>query len=183
MGSPASQHGLGSLVYRKPSPNHGKALHALVGDCPPLDGNSTYAYLILCAHFADTCVVAEEQGRLIGFISAYRKPAEPNILFVWQVAVHPCARGCGVGSRMLLELLARSACSNITEIETTVSPDNRASWTLFESLAAKLGAETSRETFFQEEDFGEVGHEAELLLRIGPFDSKQRGKLCRSLKR
>jgi L-2,4-diaminobutyric acid acetyltransferase len=170
MGSPEAQHALGSIVYRKPSLGEGKDLHALVSNCPPLDVNSAYAYRILCAHFADTCVVAEEQGSLIGFISAYRKPADPDVLFVWQVAVSPRARGRGVGSRMLLELLARAGCSSVTAIEATIGPDNRASWALFESLAAKLGAATSRETFFQEEDSGEAGHEAELLLRVGPLD-------------
>jgi hypothetical protein len=39
----------------------------------------------------------------------------------------------------------------------------------------------SRETFFQEEDFGGEKHEAETLLRIGPIDPEKRGKLCRSL--
>ncbi len=172
MGSPEVQRALGSILYRKPSPGEGNHLHALVGNCPPLDVNSTYAYMILCAHFADTCVVAEKQGRQVGFASAYLKPADPNVLFVWQVAVHPHARGCGVGSRMLLELLARPCCSHLTAIETTIGPDNRASWALFESLAEKLGATTYREMFFREEDFGEPGHEAELLLRIGPFDPK-----------
>ena len=150
MGSPEAQRALGSIVYRKPSLNEGKDLHILVGNCPPLDVISTYAYIVLCTHFAYTCVVAEEQGRLVGFVSAYRKPADPDVLFVWQVAVSPLARGCGVGSRMLLELLARAGCSSVTSVETTIGPDNHASWALFESLAAKLGAATSRETFFQE---------------------------------
>lgn len=172
MGSPEAQRALGAILYRKPSRGEGKFLHALVGDCPPLDVNSAYAYMILCAHFADTCVVAEEQGRQVGFVSAYRKPADPDVLFVWQVAVHPRVRGRGVGSRLLLELLARPSCSSVTAIETTVGPDNRASWALFQSLAEKLGAATSREMFFREEDFGEPGHEAELLLRIGSFDPK-----------
>lgn len=175
MGSPEVQHALGSILYRRPSLGEGKYLHALVGDCPPLDVNSTYAYMVLCAHFADTCVLAEDQGSLVGFTTAYRMPAAPDVLFVWQVAVHGRVRGRGVGSRMLLELLARPSCSSVTTIETTIGSDNRASWALFESLAGKLGAVTSREMFFRKEDFREPGHEAELLLRIGPFDPKWRG--------
>ncbi len=181
MSSLEAQRALGSVVYRKPSLNEGKDVHGLVRDCEPLDVNSQYAYMILCAHFADTCVVAEEQGRVVGFVSAYRKPADPDVLFVWQVAVSPLVRGCGVGSRMLSELLTRASCSSVAAIETTIGPSNRASWALFESLARKLGASMSRETFFQEEDFGGDGHEAEVLLRIGPIDPEKRGKLCRFL--
>ena len=40
-----------------PAVGDAKAIHALVGSCPPLDLNSTYAYLLLCAHFAETCVI------------------------------------------------------------------------------------------------------------------------------
>lgn len=175
MSSLEAQHALGSIVYRKPSLSEGKDIHCLVGDCRPLDVNSEYAYMILCAHFADTCVVAEAQGRVVGFVSAYRKPTDPDVLFVWQVAVSSRVRGCGVASRMLREVLSRPGCSSVTAIETTIGPSNRASWALFESLAKRLGAAMSRESFFQEEDFGDDGHEAEVLLRIGPIDLEKRG--------
>src|SRR5690606_8909841 len=181
MSSLEAQHVLGSVVYRKPSQGEGKDVHDLVSDCRPLDLNSSYAYMILCAHFADTCVVAEEHGSVVGFISAYRKPADPDVLFVWQVAVSSRVRGRGVASRMLHELLARVGSSNVAAIETTISPDNRASWALFESFAKRLGAAMTRETFFQEEDFGDEKHEAETLLRVGPIDPKERGTLCKSL--
>ena len=181
MSSLEARRELASIVYRKPSLNEGKDIHGLVSDCGPLDVNSEYTYMILCAHFSDTCAVAEEQGRLVGFVSAYRKPADPDVLFVWQVAVSPRLRGCGIGSRMLSEVLARASCASVAAIETTIGPSNRASWALFESLAKKLGATMSRETLFQEEDFGDDGHEAEVLLRIGPIDPEERGKLCRFL--
>lgn len=181
MSSLEAQHALGSVVYRKPSRSEGKDIHGLVSDCAPLDLNSAYAYMILCAHFADTCAVAEEQGRVIGFASSYRKPDDPDVLFVWQVAVSPRARGRGIGSALLRELLARASCSTVKMLETTIGPTNRASWALFESLADQLGATMSREMFFQEEDFEEDGHEAEVLLRIGPIDPKKRGTQCKSL--
>jgi L-2,4-diaminobutyric acid acetyltransferase len=82
---------------------------------------------------------------------------------------------------MLSEVIARPSCSNVTAIETTISPSNRASWALFESLAKKLGAVTSRADFSREKDFGDEGHEAEVLLRIGPIDPEERGKLCKFL--
>jgi L-2,4-diaminobutyric acid acetyltransferase len=174
MSSIASHPALGSVVYRKPSLNEGKDIHGLVRSCEPLDLNSSYAYVLLCTHFADTCVVAEEQGRVVGFVSAYRKPADPDTAFVWQVAVSDKVRGRGVGSRMLCELIARPSCSSVTLIETTIGPSNRASWALFESFAKKLGAAMSRAQFLREEDFGDEGHEAEILLRIGPIDPEKR---------
>ena len=172
---------VGPVAYRKPSLGEGKNIHALVGSCRPLDLNSPYAYMILCAHFADTCVVAEEHGRVVGFVSAYLKPGRPDTAFVWQVAVSETVRGRGVGSRMLAELAGRPSCSKVTAIETTIGPSNRASWALFQSFAKKLGAAMSRQDFFCVEDFGDEGHEAEILLRIGPIDPEERRKLCKFL--
>ena len=79
----------GTQQMRPPSRKDGAALHRLISECPPLDLNSLYAYLLLAEHFSDTCVLAESAGgRIDGFISAYVLPDRPDVLFVWQVAVH-----------------------------------------------------------------------------------------------
>src|SRR5690606_19011924 len=101
---------------------------------------------------------------IVGFLSAYCKPAAPDVLFVWQVAVHSTMRGQGVGRRLLTELVSRPYCSNVQTIETTIGPTNQGSWALFDSFAATLGAPSARATIFHEEDFGDEGHEEEQLL-------------------
>jgi L-2,4-diaminobutyric acid acetyltransferase len=67
----------GPTVCRKPTPADAADIHALVEECKPLDVNSTYAYLLLCSHFASTCIVAEDGRGLAGFISGYCKPDDP----------------------------------------------------------------------------------------------------------
>jgi L-2,4-diaminobutyric acid acetyltransferase len=150
----------------------GQAIHRLVAQCPPLDLNSLYAYLLLSEHHADTCVLAEDDAHeVLGFISAYIPPKHPDVLFVWQVAVHPLARGCGLARRMLWHLLERPASSAIQFIETTVGPDNAASRGVFAGLARQLQATCSDSALFEPELFGSAEHEEERLLRIGPFQS------------
>jgi L-2,4-diaminobutyric acid acetyltransferase len=131
--------------------------------------NSTYAYLLLAHHFAETCVLALERGRVVGFVSAYLPPRREDTLFVWQVAVHPDARGRGLGQRMLLALLQRKALSRITRIETTVSPRNGASRAMFTSLARALDAQIEEHSLFTPQMFGTEDHEEERLLVIGPI--------------
>ncbi|PWF23148.1 diaminobutyrate acetyltransferase [Corticimicrobacter populi] len=155
-------------ILRSPRRADGAAIHRLVADCPPLDLNSTYAYLLLCEHFAATCVVAEDAQGLAGFISAYLPPDRPDTLFIWQVAVHERTRGTGLGGQMLLHLLARPGL-RVQALETTVSPDNRASRRMFEKLAAAQGAALTEQVLFRAADFGGDFHEEECLLRIGPF--------------
>ena len=114
-------------TMRLPDRKDGAAIHRLISECPPLDLNSLYAYLLLCEHFSDTSVIAESAGgRIDGFISAYVIPTRPDVLFVWQVAVHARARGHRLARAMLRELLQRKGLAHVRHLETTVGPDNQA---------------------------------------------------------
>jgi len=164
-------HVLENRAYRfaVPSIEQGAAVHALVDACKPLDLNSTYAYLLLCHHFASTCVVCMHNDDLVGFISAYIPPEASTTVFVWQVAVHPEHRGRALGGAMLAELLARPALRAVTVLETTVSPSNVASTTMFRKLARAMGAQISEHALFLPKHFGGENHEKEVLLRISPL--------------
>ncbi|MBX3666744.1 MAG: diaminobutyrate acetyltransferase, partial [Burkholderiales bacterium] len=111
--APASSN---SSLLREPRITDGAAIHRLVRACPPLDLNSPYAYLLLCAHHAGSCVLAEQDAGPAGFVSAYRLPARADTVFVWQVAVAPAARGQGLALRMLEHLLARPALAGCNRL-------------------------------------------------------------------
>lgn len=143
------------------------ALHRLVAACPPLDPNSSYCNLLQCSHFGATSIAAIRNGELCGSVTAYRVPDHPETLFVWQVAVHPQARGQGLARTMLRELLAQ--LSGVRFIETSITPDNEASWRLFTGFAAELHAETVRSVMFEKTQHFQGAHETEYLLRIGPL--------------
>lgn len=164
-----------SHLFRTPRVADGAAIHGLIAACPPLDVNTIYAYLLLCEHFAQTCVVAESPGGVIdGFVSAYVPPGQSRRLFVWQVAVHERARGQRLARRMLHALLRRPALADIRHLETTVGPDNHASRRTFTSLAADLGAHVAEQPFFGKQLFGGAEHDDEMLIRVGPFASTPR---------
>lgn len=156
-------------LFREPGIADGASLYRLIQACPPLDLNSGYAYLLLCAHHHATCVIAEDAAGLTGFVSAYRLPATPDVVFVWQVAVAPAARGMGLALRMLEHLLQRPALASCCWLETTISPSNRASRRVFEQLAARLRTRSEERILFAKEDFQDQGHEPEMLVRIGPY--------------
>src|SRR5690606_27639742 len=128
-----------------------------------------YAYLLLCRDFSSTCLVAECSSALTGFVTAYRPPARSDVLFVWQIGVAPRARGQGLATRLLEELLAQPACHGIRFLEANITPSNHASWRLFERLARRLAAPMETGEGFRADWFGDAAHEAELLMRIGPL--------------
>lgn len=159
----------------RPSVADGAAIHRLIAACAPLDLNSLYAYLLLCEHHAETCVLAETGGRSVGFISAYRIPGREDTIFVWQVAVDASVRGAGHATTMLRELLARPIVRRCEYLETTVSPSNTTSRRLFHGLARELDAPVNESLLFAEKDFGGEDHECEMLIRIGPIKGDNKG--------
>ena len=160
-----------SIELAAPSAEDAAAVHELISRCKPLDLNSTYAYLLLCHHFADTCVVARRENQLVGFISGYVLPNDPQTFFVWQVAVHPDARGAQLGVRMLEHLLRSKRVATAARfMETTVSPSNTASRRMFQRFADEISASIEQQMLFDRSAFGNEEHEEEVLLKIGPFD-------------
>ncbi|MBN1474814.1 MAG: diaminobutyrate acetyltransferase [Syntrophaceae bacterium] len=158
-----------NLKLRKPEISDAHAIWKLIKTSPPLDLNSPYCYLIICAHFADTSIVAEDQFGICGFISAYILPNSSNTLFVWQVAVNNDYKRKGIARAMIDSLLHRNFKFPINYLETTVNPSNKASGNFFRSTAKSLNTQCQESVFFSENNFGGQDHEAEILYRIGPF--------------
>lgn len=161
------------IRLRRPSAADGPAVTALIAACPPLDRNSRYCNLLQCDHFADHCVIAEKAGRVVGWVSGYRPPSDPDAFFVWQVAVSAEGRGQRLASRMITALLARPAQRGVTHLITTVTDDNHASWSLFRSLARDWNAALERSALFDREVHFAGAHATEYQARIGPIDQKK----------
>ncbi|PRY88674.1 diaminobutyrate acetyltransferase [Donghicola tyrosinivorans] len=153
------------VTLRKPAPTDGAAIWELVRACRPLDENSMYANLIQADHFRDTCVLAELDGEVVGWISGHVIPKQ-DAFFVWQVAVGPKARGMGLGKRMLLELLSRDDVSDATVLKTTITKDNDASWALFRSFACTIGGDLTDEPHYEKDAHFDGAHDTEHMVSI-----------------
>lgn len=160
---------LSELRFRTPRLEDARTIRNLIKQCPPLDVNSCYAYLLQSFHHHDTCVIAESGVCLAGYVSAYRPPNRPDTLFVWQVAVDAKFRGKGLGGQMINEILARPSSRGIVRLETTVSPGNDASEKLFRNLARQHRAHCTVEQLFGNNIFDDPAHAPEHLFRIGPM--------------
>lgn len=158
--------------FSQPTAQDGDAIFSLISACPPLDVNSSYCNFLQSTHFSRTCILARHGRDIAGFISAYRKPDEPQTLFVWQVAVSPDYRGKGLAFSMLDELLNREEIIGVSAIETTITEDNAASWALFKKLDAKNGQQGKVSTFLDQEIHFKGKHDTEYLYRI-PVNSFQ----------
>ena len=158
------------IDFRSPVVADAARMWRIAHDTPELDTNSPYAYLLVCSHFASTSLIAEEPGApdLVGFVSAYRLPDDPDVLFVWQVAVNAARRRRNVGLRMLTRLLDQPANRGVRHVQATVTPSNHASGRLFRSFAAAVAAPCATAEQYQADLFPD-GHEAEVAYRVGPI--------------
>ncbi len=157
-----------------PEASDGAAVWQLISECEPLDRNSMYCNLLQCDHFAGTSIVAELEGDIVGWISAYVVPNEPDTLFIWQVAVSERARGMGLASKMLRSLLDRDACADVASLKTTITGDNEASWALFRRFAQAQRTPIGSEAYFKRGEHFEGRHATEHMVTIGPFGAQKR---------
>lgn len=148
-----------------------KAIWRIVTDSGILDVNSGYMYMLLCKEFSSTCVVARESEQVIGFVTGFIKPTAPDTLFLWQVGVHEAGRGKGLGKKLVSGFLRAPGASGISYLETTVSPSNTASCSLFKAIARDLGTDMKVSPYFTADQFPASGHEDEELFRIGPLSA------------
>ncbi len=144
-----------------------KEVYKLLTDNRPYVGlNSRYTYFLLAKDFSETCLVALDSGKVVGFASGYIPPSRPDTLFSWEVVVQQDYRGNGLQKNLLLNQIKLAGARFF---EATVNPSNEVSKKNFFELAKLLKADCASSVLFTEEDFGNDGHEAEVLLRIGPI--------------
>lgn len=164
------------IQIRHVLPEDGQKIWSLVKNSRVLDLNSAYCYLLLCHHFRNTCLVAETDGELAGFVTAYTLPGDETTLFIWQIGVEHKARGQGIARKLLRELLASAHCKKIHQIQATISPSNTASLALFRSLAQELGTTLKEQAYFEPSLFPGNQHESENLVTIDFSDADGRQK-------
>lgn len=158
------------IDFSIPQPTDASAVNLLIKNSPPLDTNSLYCNLLQTSHFARTAVVAKMNGEVVGFVSGYLKPEQPDTYFLWQVVVGEAARGKGLAKRMINALFQRDNFSKVAWLETTITPDNEASQRLFKSLAKDWQAAVDVEVIFEKDAHFNGQHDSEELYRIGPVN-------------
>ncbi|WP_159888234.1 diaminobutyrate acetyltransferase [Paenibacillus puerhi] len=159
-----------AVRFRTPAPEDGAGVWELVQEAGTLELNSAYAYILLCDYFKETCLVAEGERGIAGFVAGFRPPGKPDTLLVWQIAVAPSARRRGLGRMLLKELLGSEPCRDIRYVEATISPSNLASRGLFIRLAQEYRSELKLSSGYPASLFpAQSGHEEEVLFTIGPL--------------
>ncbi|WP_083884046.1 diaminobutyrate acetyltransferase [Nocardia higoensis] len=164
---------VGTALLRAPQLGDAAEIWRIAKESRVLDTNSSYAYLLWCRDFPGTTVVAEVDGKVVGFVIGYLRPERPDTVFVWQVAVSASQRGRGTGTALIENLLDRVSPHGVTALETTISPDNPASIAMFAAVARHRDAEFTKRPLFEPDVFPDE-HAAEELYEISPITKEIR---------
>jgi len=126
----------------------------------------------LVSRFADSSLVAETEGALIGFVGGYRTPEPPHAVLLWQIDVDPAYRRQGVGNALLHALIRCPGCADAEYLEASVRSSDVACKRLIEGFARELST-TCEATFDTSEMLSSSGGDVEELLRVGPIHSRE----------
>jgi ribosomal protein S18 acetylase RimI-like enzyme len=88
-------------------------------------------------HFASTSLVAEQEGRLVGFLIGFLSPDRPDEGYIHFVGVAPDTRGKGVGRHLYERFFDTCQRAGRTRVRCVTSPQN----TLSIAFHAAMGFE------------------------------------------
>ncbi len=156
------------LAFRPPTLRDAARIWALAPQRGTPAQDSCYAFILLCSHFGDTGVVAEEDGEITGYALGYRPPIRSDDAFIWHLGVAAGRDRAELIPRLLEEVLGRRANRDARFLCITARPDDHALREELQQVARRLGTRCSVEACFPAEVFaGE--HPGETLLRVGPL--------------
>lgn len=155
-------------VFRAPTPQDGHAVWKLVENTPGLDSNSPYHYVLWFRDFADGSLVATVDDELVGFLTGYRRPDEPETYFVWQTAVNSRHGIPFLGVKLFQAAADHQVANGARYVEATVSADNKAIIMVLKQYAKKHSALVETRVLFSSNLFSDSHHD-EVLYRIGPL--------------
>src|SRR5699024_9043458 len=154
--------------FRKPTVDDGKEMYRIVRESNVLDINSEYSYLMWGEYFQESSILAVDGNEIIGFITGFIPPNQPDTIFVCQVAVDDRYKGNGLENELIERLFIRVKHEQVVEyVEATVTTSNIPSRRLCEGVAHKNKTKSNVSEGITENQFTEDGHEAECKVRIG----------------
>ncbi len=78
-------------------------------------------------HFADTCLVSENKGKVNGFLIGFRSQMLSSAAYVRLVVVDPAYRRGGIGRALYTTFFGIVEKLGIREVEAVTSPNNKGS--------------------------------------------------------
>jgi L-2,4-diaminobutyric acid acetyltransferase len=158
----------GEVAYRLPRPDDAPAVWKMVDESEELDNNSPYYYALWFRDFAATSMVATVDDEVVGFVTGYLRPDEPDTYMVWQEAAKSRHGIPMLGVKLFERAADQAVARGAKYIEATVSAENKAIIMVLKKYAKRHSAQIDTRVLFPASSFPGGDHHDEVLYRIGP---------------
>lgn len=128
------------ILIRESTGSDAMNVHALVGQLPPLTHHTPYTYWNLFSNFSDSCFVAINEGKTVGFVTSHPTTTPPQEWFIWQAGILPEYRRTGLRDALGARVIGAAMKSGAVALTTTIEADNTRSLGSFQRAAHRLGA-------------------------------------------
>jgi len=91
-------------------------------------------YHLMTRHFRGTCFVAEDMGRMIGYLLGFRSQSLPDEAYMHLVQVDPALRGHGVGRRLYRQFEASAKAMGCRKVTAASRPQNKTAMAFYEEV-------------------------------------------------
>lgn len=109
-------------------------VHRFTAGCPPLENYPEHVYKIILRYFGNYCLIAEENGKIIGFVMGIVPQSFPGTFFLWDIGVAPSHQGKGIGGKLVRKIENELKEVGFIRIEVTIDALNIPSYKLFEKM-------------------------------------------------
>jgi L-2,4-diaminobutyric acid acetyltransferase len=161
-------------TLRAPLPEDGARIAALAEDFVSRKARNIPETLVGRGAFRETSVLAELAGKLLGWVSAYILPYDPQTLFIWAVEVVKSEQNPGLSSLMLGYLMRQEPRAGLTRVQTVISCDEDRPWALFRQFARWQHSRLDIQPYFTQALTPHKRHENDNLVTICLQDSDRR---------
>lgn len=127
----------------------------LAQGAPFVASYNNYIYWMLGKYFPSTCLVAEKNGQIIGYIGALLS-MEKQKIFVWQIAVKSNERGQQIGRRLLENIVTAAKKMGIDELEIAIDDENIICRCMVKKLVQDLEGTITEKEKYRGEGFRET---------------------------
>jgi GNAT superfamily N-acetyltransferase len=105
-----------------PTASRGTSLNSL--GAPFVKARTHFDYWLYARLFSASCLMAVDDGNLVGAVIAFRSQDEPDDVYVQDVMVHPSRRRGGVATTLVDTVAARAAEWGCGRLYLTSEPEN-----------------------------------------------------------
>ncbi|MGQ9544082.1 MAG: GNAT family N-acetyltransferase [Candidatus Bathyarchaeia archaeon] len=113
----------------------------VAADCAPIPLERDSIYHCFTRYFADTCFVAESQGRIVGFVLGWISQVDYTVAYIHNVCVASDMRKRRIATNLYNRFIGTVKARGCRKVFLIINPKNKTSLNFHQALGFKISEE------------------------------------------